>query len=161
MDPRDVATFQNAIRLAHVGQTQTAYEWFCTLSNNPTNRKDPDLLLWIAKTAPFYAEAERAIGEARSIAPQHRELPQTEALLARRYPASQPSLAFQTGVYRCPFCGSSIFPVIENRISSAGWVIFVLLIVCVVTIELCWIGLLIRENVVKCPLCNGNLRGLI
>lgn len=161
MDSRDAAAFQDAIQLARSGQIRIAYERFCKLSNNPENRKDPDLLVWIAETSPLYAEAQRAIDEARSIAPQHPRLPQAQALLASRYPSSQPSLSFQTGEYRCPFCGTSIYPIIENRISRAGWLIFALLIVCVITIELCWLGLLLRENVVKCPVCNRNLQGLI
>lgn len=69
MDSRDGAAFQDAIQFACVGQTQTASDRFCALSNNPTTRKGQDVLVWIAKTTSLYAEAERAISEARSIAP--------------------------------------------------------------------------------------------
>ena len=64
-------------------------------------------------------------------------------------------------VYTCPFCGTSVEPVVVNRVSVAGWIIFTILLLLVFTIELCWVGLLLRENVVQCPICNGNLKGLI
>ena len=35
------------------------------------------------------------------------------------------------GVYRCPNCGTSALPVIERRISTAGWIVFSLLLLAV------------------------------
>ncbi|HEU5230360.1 MAG TPA: hypothetical protein VFU49_21250 [Ktedonobacteraceae bacterium] len=161
MKSEDVPAFQYAIRLARLGQTRNAYEQFCKLSRNPPNRNDPDLLLWIAETTPLYAEAQRALDEAESIAPHHPGLPQAEALFTRRFPSAAQLLSFQTGDYRCPFCGTLTHPIIVNRVSAAGWAVCVALIVCIVTIEFCWIGLFLRENIVTCPMCNHNLKGMM
>lgn len=54
--------------------------------------------------------------------------------------------------YRCPRCASQLLPRIERKISSAGWVTFAVLIVAF--FPLFWIGLLIKEDVRICPVCN-------
>jgi uncharacterized Zn-finger protein len=164
MNPEDTTAYQNAIQLARIGQMTRAYEQFCTLSKNHANRQDPDLLLWIAETTPSPQEAQRAINEVKGIAPYHPGLPQAQTQLAHRQqpiPQVHMHLIQQVGVYRCPFCGTSVEPIIENRISPVGWTIFIILLLLIITIELCWLGLLIRENVVKCPMCSGNLKGYI
>ncbi len=58
--------------------------------------------------------------------------------------------------YRCPNCGTSVMPIIERRISTAGWITFALLLV--FTFIFFWIGLLIRENVTVCPICRVTLK---
>ena len=57
--------------------------------------------------------------------------------------------------YRCPKCGSSYFPVIDRRISTAGWIVFSVLLV--TTIIFFWIGLLMKEDVTICPACRSKL----
>jgi hypothetical protein len=57
--------------------------------------------------------------------------------------------------YRCPQCGTSYLPVIEKRISSAGWVTFSLLLV--FTVIFFWVGLLMKEDVAVCPVCKARL----
>jgi hypothetical protein len=164
MDTKDSTIFHQAIQLAQVGQTKTAYEQFCMLASNHINRSQPELLLWIAETTSSYQEAQRALDEVIHIAPYHPGLPQAQAQLARRQqpiPQLNMHLIQQVGVYSCPFCGTSVEPIIQNKVSPVGWTIFVMLLVLIFTIELCWLGLLIRENVVKCPMCNGNLKGYI
>lgn len=59
------------------------------------------------------------------------------------------------GNYRCPRCGSSYHPVIERRISTAGWITFSVLLV--FTIVFFWIGLLLKEDVAVCPACRSKL----
>ncbi len=54
--------------------------------------------------------------------------------------------------YRCPRCGSQLLPRLERKISSAGWITFAVLIVAF--FPLFWIGLLIKEDVRSCPVCN-------
>jgi len=162
MNPRDSAAFQKAIQLTYAGQKRTAYEQFCVLASNHTNRNHPDLLLWIAETTPSYEEAQRAINEASSIMPYHPGLAQARDLLTRGCrPISHMPFFQVDDAYRCPFCRTLIQPVIVDRISPAGWTIFLILIVCVITIELCWLGLFLRETVVQCPVCNNNLRGFL
>lgn len=59
--------------------------------------------------------------------------------------------------FRCPFCRTPERPRTEQRISTAGWVVFaVLLFAC---LPLFWIGLLIREDVQLCRDCGMRLGG--
>lgn len=59
------------------------------------------------------------------------------------------------GGYRCPFCGTRRPPVIRQQISQTGWIVFVLLLI--FTVCLCWIGLLIKEDVRTCSECGMKL----
>lgn len=54
--------------------------------------------------------------------------------------------------YRCPRCASQLMPKIEKRISSAGWIVFTVLLI--TFFPLFWIGFLIKEDVRVCPVCN-------
>lgn len=56
-----------------------------------------------------------------------------------------------SGNYRCPSCGTNYLPVVERRISPAGWITFTVLLI--FTLVFFWIGLLIKENVSICPIC--------
>lgn len=57
----------------------------------------------------------------------------------------------QTG-FRCPFCQSNAGLYTRDQISTAGWVVFaVLLMSCA---PLCWIGLLIKEPTNHCGNCH-------
>ena len=57
--------------------------------------------------------------------------------------------------YRCPNCGTHYLPVIERRISQAGWITFALLLV--FTFIFFWVGLLMKEDVSVCPVCKFKL----
>jgi RNA polymerase subunit RPABC4/transcription elongation factor Spt4 len=61
----------------------------------------------------------------------------------------QPS--FVSG-YRCPRCGTTNLPYISRQISTAGWVTFSVLLV--TTLIFFWVGLLLKEDVRVCPVCN-------
>ena len=54
--------------------------------------------------------------------------------------------------YRCPRCASQLTPKIEKRISSAGWIVFTVLLI--TFFPLFWVGFLIKEDVRVCPVCN-------
>jgi RNA polymerase subunit RPABC4/transcription elongation factor Spt4 len=60
-----------------------------------------------------------------------------------------------TGRYRCPSCGTSYLPLIERRVSPAGWITFSLLLV--FTLVFFWIGLLMKEDVAICPVCKRRV----
>jgi DNA-directed RNA polymerase subunit RPC12/RpoP len=60
-----------------------------------------------------------------------------------------------TGNYRCSRCGTHYLPVIERKISTAGWIVFSVLLV--FTFFLFWIGLLLKEDVSVCPVCRFRL----
>lgn len=55
----------------------------------------------------------------------------------------------------CPRCGGQHFPRIERKISQTGWIVFAVLLVTIPF--LFWIGLLIKEDVIICPVCNFRL----
>ena len=60
-----------------------------------------------------------------------------------------------TGRYRCPSCGTNYLPLIERRVSPAGWITFSLLLV--FTLVFFWIGLLMKEDVAICPVCKRRV----
>lgn len=66
----------------------------------------------------------------------------------------QPQNQFGTS-FRCPHCGSTHLPVYERRISTAGWVVFALLLV--FTFIFFWVGLLMKEDVAICSVCRTRL----
>jgi len=57
--------------------------------------------------------------------------------------------------FRCPNCGTQLPPLLERKISTAGWVTFAILMVTI--FPLFWIGLLIREDVPVCQVCHTKL----
>ena len=54
--------------------------------------------------------------------------------------------------YHCPHCGSRYLPRMERRISTGGWVTFAILLVAF--FPLFWIGLMIKEDIRICPVCE-------
>ncbi len=57
--------------------------------------------------------------------------------------------------HSCPRCGSQLMPRFERKISTAGWIVFAVLLV--MFFPLFWIGFLIKEDVRICPVCNLSL----
>jgi hypothetical protein len=57
--------------------------------------------------------------------------------------------------FECPFCGTHKMPEYEYSISTAGWIVFILLLFgC---FPICWIGLLIRDAKSVCVRCRVAL----
>ena len=54
--------------------------------------------------------------------------------------------------YRCPNCGTTAAPRIEEKISQSGWVMFAVLLV--LFFLRFWIGLLMKEKYRVCPVCR-------
>lgn len=58
----------------------------------------------------------------------------------------------------CPYCKYSGLPVIEKKVSEAGWVVFVILLLfCLI---LCWIPFVVdglKKDVRICPSCRITL----
>lgn len=59
--------------------------------------------------------------------------------------------------YHCPRCGSQHPPQVTRKISAAGWVVFAILLVSGFFSLFCWIGLLIKEEIRVCPVCNVRI----
>ena len=58
--------------------------------------------------------------------------------------------------YRCPRCATQLLPQVKKKISSAGWIVFAVMLLAF--FPLFWIGFLIKEEVRICPVCNVELR---
>ncbi len=58
--------------------------------------------------------------------------------------------------FHCPRCASQLFPRVTRQISSAGWIVFAVLLV--IFFPLFWVGFLIKEEVRTCPVCNFRYR---
>jgi hypothetical protein len=54
--------------------------------------------------------------------------------------------------FRCPYCDSEEPPEIRNKISTAGWILFVVLLI--FCFSLCFISLFITEEVRYCHECG-------
>ena len=57
--------------------------------------------------------------------------------------------------YQCPRCRAQNIPYVKRQISTAGWITFAVLLV--TTGIFFWIGLLIKEDVRICPVCNSKV----
>lgn len=131
------------------------------VTDNPYDYPAPRPYAW--KTDEFQTQ-----NEARKTGPAERAQPQTTqfrppnqnyrpAALANQYAqplAARPGFAVD-GNYHCPRCGSSYLPVIDRRISTAGWIVFSALLV--TTLIFFWIGLLLKEDVAICPVCRSRV----
>lgn len=73
-----------------------------------------------------------------------------EAVAIRRSRRREPEVGFH-----CPFCQANDPPEVRSKISTAGWVIFVVLLIgC---FPLCIIGLFIKEDYRVCSSCGIKL----
>lgn len=61
-------------------------------------------------------------------------------------------------MYACPMCRSNAPPLERDKISTAGWVIFAVLLIC--CFPLCFIGLTQKEKYRVCAHCNHRLGGV-
>lgn len=79
----------------------------------------------------------------------------------RRRLAHEPDTDFaspSTAVFRCPYCQASGLPVVEHKVSTAGWVLFVLLLLSFIGIIVCWIPLVfMKDEVRRCRYCGMRL----
>jgi hypothetical protein len=163
MDTNDTAMFQQAMNLARSGQRGEAYAQLNAIRLNG-NHNNPDLLLWIAFTTPYQAEAQQMIDSAAAIAPNHSALPAARQDFMQRYypqqciaPPRPHVIPYgQLGpVLYCPYCHAHAPARIVSRVSTGGWVVFAVLLF--FTLIFCWLGLLIRENYYVCSHCGIRL----
>lgn len=54
--------------------------------------------------------------------------------------------------FHCPRCATTMPPRFDSRVSTGGWITFAALLI--FFFPLFWIGLLIKENVRVCSVCN-------
>ncbi len=74
-------------------------------------------------------------------------------------PARQPAAAVygvqQPAGFRCRFCQSPYAPLVVEKISTGGWIVFAVMVT--FCFPLCWIGLLMKENSHICSSCKMPL----
>ena len=64
-------------------------------------------------------------------------------------PFQQPAMSRN---FHCPRCSSQLYPRTTRQISTAGWIVFAVLLIAF--FPLFWVGLLIKEDIRVCPICN-------
>jgi hypothetical protein len=110
------------------------------------------VLLLVADTTPLQDEAQQALDRVASIAPNHPGLPVVRSRHLQRISAL---VQQNMPLFQCPFCHTTMPPYTQSRVSTAGWVVFTLLLV--FTIIFCWIGLFIKEDYRVCSQCGMKL----
>lgn len=61
------------------------------------------------------------------------------------------------GVWTCPFCRATTAPRHVSKVSTGGWVVFVLLLI--FCLPICWIGLLMKDSGLQCSSCFTRIGG--
>ncbi len=64
-------------------------------------------------------------------------------------------MSYQSGQYKCPYCGTNRPPYANSQISSGGWVVFALMLL--FCFPLFWIGLLMKDTHQTCSQCHVRL----
>jgi hypothetical protein len=154
MNDQDIALYQQAVALANAGQTRTAYDQFYLLRSR--GNEDIELYFWLVATTPYPAEAQLILNAITFREPTHPSLygariDHERKLQQMRTADFQPT----TVVIRCPVCQTYALVAIKRKVSTGGWVVFVILLV--FTIILCWVGLLIQEEYRVCSNCGVRL----
>lgn len=65
-----------------------------------------------------------------------------------------PDAAHSLPRFTCPYCGTHDGPMTRSRVSPAGWVVFVVLLLSLFCFPFCILGLLIREEYNTCSCCG-------
>ena len=113
---------------------------------------------YIWKTDEFQLPAEngeRKTGQINQVAPLANLAPPNQQRAYAPLPVYQQPGAMTYSNYRCPHCGTQNFPFSSRKISTAGWIVFAVLLV--TFFPHFWIGFLIKEDVKICPICNVRI----
>lgn len=148
------------IQCQNCGETNAAESQFCrfcghrSLLRQPANYEASPPRPYGWKTDEYQTQAEaRPLSAAQPTTALNPHQPYQQTPQAMQFnPQMRQDL---TGNYRCPSCGTHYLPVIERRISTAGWITFGLLLV--FTFVFFWIGLLLKEDVAICPVCKRQV----
>jgi DNA-directed RNA polymerase subunit RPC12/RpoP len=60
-------------------------------------------------------------------------------------------------VLLCPYCGNRAPALLRNKTATAGWIIFVVLLI--IFFPLCWIGFFFQEPYYVCAYCGSKISG--
>lgn len=81
--------------------------------------------------------------------------PRPTKVVKRAEPPPTPKRSRRRSGFRCPFCDTDEYPLVGERISVGGWVVFAVLLI--VFFPLFWIGLLMKERYRICYHCGLRL----
>jgi hypothetical protein len=127
------------------GHQLAAYEQICSRCGQAVVARKVKTMTPTQEYKPYsWANSDPNAGPLMQPQPQPLMQPQYVSPLAR-------------SGYKCPRCGSHNPPIIDSRISVAGWVVFAIMIVTGICLPLCWIGLLMKEDYTICPMCRCQL----
>lgn len=102
---------------------------------------------------PVKPEAPRPVEQINRVEPLGDRTFNGNANFAPPLASNRPHYLAQN--YRCPRCGSGALPVVERKVSTAGWIVFSVLLI--FTWIFFWIGLLMKEEVRVCPACRAKI----
>jgi hypothetical protein len=124
-------------------------------NSTPYEYKAPRPYVWKTDEFQFQADSSsKKTGQINQVQP-------LANLMMPNPPAPYPVAPYQQSPqminygYRCPRCGTQNAPYISRKISSAGWIVFAILMV--MFFPLFWIGFLIKEDVKTCSICNTRV----
>jgi RNA polymerase subunit RPABC4/transcription elongation factor Spt4 len=155
------------IQCQKCGQTNAAGSNFCRACGNNFATAPP------ANGAGNYEYAARQpyswkTDELQAVKPEARKTEQINrvqpldnptlngnANFAQPQPFAYQQPQYLTQNYRCPQCGSGALPIVERKVSTAGWIVFSVLLI--FTWIFFWIGLLMKEDVRVCPACRAKI----
>jgi rubrerythrin len=161
MDVRSfTVTVSAMVQCQHCGRENADQTQFCRFCGNrmssaPAPKREdyqhspPRPYSW--KTDEYQTQAERRIQPASASRPMH----SADMTASSAQPLAYNAPQYIGANYRCPNCGTTTLPIIERRISTAGWITFSLLLV--FTFIFFWIGLLMKQDVSVCPVCRAAL----
>jgi hypothetical protein len=86
--------------------------------------------------------------------PMQPQVSQAAPLASSTYGQPQP-LYHQSAQHFCFRCNTNVQPLYARKISTAGWIVFAVLLV--TFFPLFWIGFLIKEDVRVCPVCANRV----
>lgn len=124
----------------------TKFVFQSPVMDDPFDHRAPRPYAWKTDEFQTHNEARKTmsgLGTPGQAAPSYQPAP----LTYQQHPLAQP--------FRCPNCMSQYLPRMERRISTAGWITFAVLLV--FFFPLFWIGLLIKEDVQVCQVCNSKM----
>jgi hypothetical protein len=153
MNNEDLALYQQAQELANSGQLSAAHQIFCNLRQR---NADIEILFGIATTTANPVETRQMIDMIRSLQPYHPQLSQLEALHNQKMQMGYTAGAISS-VLLCPYCGNRAPALLRNKTATAGWVIFVVLLI--IFFPLCWIGFFFQEPYYVCAYCGSKISG--
>lgn len=118
-------------------------------------------LRWALRKSAAPAPAQQApAGQPQGYPPPPQGWPQQHPPQAHWYGSAPMVYQYPAGMmWTCPYCRFQGRPQEIQKVATAGWIIFFLMLFSCVGILFCWLPLLIRDRRTVCPSCNTAVGG--